>query len=68
MYLFYRGLWGPGTSVSLLPWFVGAWYECISFTMVCEGLVRVYHVYHGLWGLVRVYNFYHGLWGPGTSV
>ena len=28
--------------------FVMAWYECATFTLVCEGLVRVYHLYLGL--------------------
>ena len=50
MYQLYRGLWGPGTSVPLGSWFVGAWYEYTTSVMVCEGLVRVYKLYHSLSG------------------
>ena len=65
IYLFILGglLWGPDTSAPLVPWFVGAWYECTTCTVACKGLVRVHHLYHGLSGLVRVYHWYHGMWG-----
>ena len=36
MYHLYHGLWEFVTSIPLVPWFVGAWHECITCTMVCK--------------------------------
>ena len=82
MYHLYHGLWGPGTSVPLVSWFVGTWYKCTTCIMVCRGPCT--SVPHVPWlveawyecticimvcgDLVRVYHLYHGLWGPGMRV
>ena len=66
MYHLYHGLWGSGTSASLVPWFVGVWYECTTCTMVCGGLVRVHHLYHGLWGSGTSAPLVPGFVGSGT--
>ena len=36
-------------SAPLVPWFVKAWYECTTCTVVCGGLVPAHHLYRGLW-------------------
>ena len=64
----YHGLWGPGTSVPLVPWFVGTWYQCTTFSLVCGAWYECTICIIVCGYVVRVYHLYHGLWGPGSSV